>query len=155
MELLHRQDFPLEKAQPQVQPIQNKLVNCTTVRMVCLAAAVAFGSGTHLAQSEEALLLPAVDMSPALRLAQPAPGVQAQMMMSGDVVKINVDGFNRQRERDIAKDSKKLLSLAIALKIELDRSPGDELSADAIVKAKEIEKLAKDVKEKMSLTPAP
>jgi hypothetical protein len=154
MELFHRRGFLLKKAQLQVHLISNILVNRTTLRMVCLATSVALASGTYVAQSEEGLLLPSQDLRAAVSLGRVAPGVQAQMIMSGRVMKINVDGFNRQRENDIAKDSEKLLSLAIALKIELDRSPGDRLSADAIAKVKEIEKLAKDVKEKMGLTPA-
>ena len=67
--------------------------------------------------------------------------------------RINVDGFNRQREKDIANDSRKLLSLAIALKAELDNSPDARLSPDAAGNARKIEKLAHDVKRKMQMAP--
>ncbi len=86
-------------------------------------------------------------------LANACSGTNAQMLVSGRAFRINIDGFNRQRDIDIAKDSRKLLSLAIALKAELDQNPGENGSPAAVSKVEAIEKLARDVKEKMQLTP--
>lgn len=86
-------------------------------------------------------------------LANVGPRTNAQVLASGRRLNINIDGFNRQRDIDIAKDSKKLLSLAIALKAELDRNPGEEGSPAAEIDVKAIEKLARDVKDKMQMTP--
>jgi len=88
-----------------------------------------------------------------LTLANNGPGTHAQIRASGKRLKINIDGFNRQRDIEIAKDSRKLLSLAIALKAELDRNPGDNPTSAAVSKARAIEKLARDVKRKMQMTP--
>ena len=66
-------------------------------------------------------------------------------------VRVNVEAFNKKREKDIAEASRKLLLLAISLKADLERSPGSEASPEAMRKAKEIEKLAHDVKESMKL----
>lgn len=63
------------------------------------------------------------------------------------------EAFNLMREKAIANDSQKLLKLAIALKAEIDGSSGYEPSADALAKAQEIEKLAKDVKSRMAVNP--
>jgi hypothetical protein len=69
--------------------------------------------------------------------------------------RINVDAYNARRRSLLASDSRKLLSLAVALKSELRENPGEELSPDELQKVKEIEKLARDVKTQMTLTPGP
>ncbi len=86
-------------------------------------------------------------------LSNAASRINAQIRLSGRRLYVNIDGFNRQRELEIAKDSRKLLSLAIALKAELDRNPGEDCSPAAESKVKAIEKLARDVKEEMQMTP--
>jgi len=68
----------------------------------------------------------------------------------GDM-KINIEAYNKKREKDIADASRKLLSLAIALKTDLERSPDAAPSPNAVRTAREIEKLAHDVKENMKL----
>lgn len=136
----------------QLHPSQNSLVDRTAVRILCLAAAVSLVFGAYLAHSQA--LFPSEDGASALNFRDLAPGDDAQMIiMSGQDLKVNVDGFNKMREKAIASDSEKLLSLAIALKVELDRSSGDKLSRDAVSKAREIEKLARDVKTRMLLNP--
>jgi hypothetical protein len=50
------------------------------------------------------------------------------------------------RRQRLAADTTKMLQLSAELKAEVDRSPNDQLSVDAIRKAAEIEKLAHDVK---------
>jgi predicted ATPase with chaperone activity len=56
---------------------------------------------------------------------------------------------NLQRQRDIQKDTEKLLELATELKQAVDKSNADTLSLDVVKKAEQIEKLAKTVKDKM------
>lgn len=56
---------------------------------------------------------------------------------------------NLQRQQDIKKDTEKLLELATELKQAVDKSNQDTLSLDVIKKAEQIEKLAKEVKDKM------
>jgi hypothetical protein len=56
---------------------------------------------------------------------------------------------NLQRQADIKKDTAKLLELATELKQSVDKSNENTLSLDVVKKAEQIEKLAKQVKEKM------
>lgn len=60
--------------------------------------------------------------------------------------KAAVDG---ERKKQIADESTQLLSMALALKAEVDKTTKDTLSVNVIRKADEIEKLARTVKEKM------
>ena len=75
----------------------------------------------------------------------------SQELVTERPFRINVEAYNKKRERDIARASQKLLSLAVSLKAELDSHPGAELSPEAIRKAKEIEKLAHEVKDSMTI----
>ena len=54
-----------------------------------------------------------------------------------------------ERKKQISDESTRLLAMAIALKVEVDKTTKDTLSLSVIRKADEIEKLAKTVKEKM------
>jgi len=54
-----------------------------------------------------------------------------------------------ERKKQIADESAQLLTMALALKAEVDKTTKDTLSLNVIKKADEIEKLAKSVKEKM------
>jgi hypothetical protein len=74
-----------------------------------------------------------------------------QELVTDGPLRINIEAYNRKRERDITQASQKLLSLAVSLKAELDKDPGAELSRDAIEKAKAIEKLAHEVKDSMTI----
>ena len=56
---------------------------------------------------------------------------------------------NVARQKDIQKDTDKLLELATELKQYVDKTNEDILSMDVIKKAEEIEKLAHSVREKM------
>ncbi len=51
-----------------------------------------------------------------------------------------------ERRRRLNADMLKLLQLSTDLKAEIDQSSDDQLSVDALRKASEIEKLAKDIK---------
>jgi hypothetical protein len=62
------------------------------------------------------------------------------------------EAANAQRKKQISDDSAKLLTLAMALKAEVDKTNKDMLSLNVIRKADEIEKLARNVKDKMKLS---
>lgn len=53
------------------------------------------------------------------------------------------------RQKELVRDTEKLLTLAQELKAEVDKSNKDTLSIDVVKKAAEIEKLAKSVKDRM------
>lgn len=59
------------------------------------------------------------------------------------------------RKTQIADESTKLLSMAISLKAEVDKTNKDVLSINVIRKAEEIEKLAHTVKEKIKQSAGP
>jgi hypothetical protein len=56
---------------------------------------------------------------------------------------------NVDRQKQLEKDTDKLLALAKELKEEVGKSNADTLSVDVVKKAGEIEKLAKSVKDRM------
>jgi hypothetical protein len=65
----------------------------------------------------------------------------------------NTEAINEARRKLLTAESARLLELAADLRQEIEKTGKDMLSVNAIRKANEIEKLAKDVKEKMKLTP--
>jgi len=67
---------------------------------------------------------------------------------SGDVEHKGAAADNA-KQKQIADESAQLLTMALALKAEVDKTTKDTLSLNVIRKADEIEKLAKAVKEKM------
>jgi hypothetical protein len=54
-----------------------------------------------------------------------------------------------ERQKRLVADTEKLVALTTALKEQVDESNKDILSLDMIKKAEEIEKLARNVKERM------
>jgi len=84
------------------------------------------------------------------------PDINPPMMMhEGQFKQRNIDAVNAARKKELDADSAKLLALAIALKAEVDKTSKDTLSLPVIRKASEIEKLARNVKEKMTYTVGP
>ena len=69
--------------------------------------------------------------------------------------KVNFEAANTERLRQLTEESGMLLTMAMALKAEVDNTKSDKLSDNALHKADVIEKLARDVKDKMKLTVAP
>ena len=57
--------------------------------------------------------------------------------------------LNKERQEQLKKDTDRLYQLATELKQSVDKSNENVMSLDVIRKAEEIEKLAKQVKEKM------
>jgi hypothetical protein len=81
------------------------------------------------------------------------PDANDQMKMHTEEAKQqSFDAANAERKKQISDDSTRLLTLAMALKAEVDKTNKDMLSLNVIRKADEIEKLARNVKEKMKLT---
>jgi hypothetical protein len=62
------------------------------------------------------------------------------------------DAQSAERKKQLSNDSAQLLTMAMALKAEVDKTNKDMLSLNVIRKADAIEKLAHNVKEKMKLT---
>jgi nitric oxide reductase activation protein len=60
-----------------------------------------------------------------------------------------ITSAENERKKQIADESARLLTMALALKAEVDKTSKDTLSINVIRKADEIEKLARTVKEKM------
>lgn len=110
------------------------------VALVVLLAITAFLSDTSLSQG------PPVPTFP------PAPGEVPQRNKDSMSEKIERDAAkqrNIQREQDIKRDTEKLLELATELKQYVDKTNENIISLDVIKKAEQIERLAKNVKEKM------
>jgi hypothetical protein len=57
--------------------------------------------------------------------------------------------LNKQRQADIQKDTDRLLRLATELKEYVDKTDEHMLSVDVLKKAEEIDKLAKQIRDKM------
>ena len=84
------------------------------------------------------------------------PDANAQMEIHEKSAKQEkYEAANAERKKQIADESTKLLTMAIALKAEVDKTTKDTLSLNVIRKAEEIEKLAHSVKEKMKLSVGP
>jgi hypothetical protein len=127
------------------------MITCAAVA-VSAALAAGLGPPTDAIPGATGGLLEA-GQSAELKLANLTGQIEAQIMQSDGKIWPNPEAFNLRREKDIANDSQKLLKLAIALKAEIDGNSGAEPSADALVKAQEIEKLAKDLKSRMAVNP--
>jgi hypothetical protein len=93
---------------------------------------------------------PNTDKPDAVPAANRLPGPNGQMKSDDSrTTSQNVDPANAQRKKELSDDSAELLTLAVALKAEVDKTNKDTLSLNVIRKAEEIEKLAHSVKEKM------
>ena len=53
------------------------------------------------------------------------------------------------RRKRLLSDTARLVALSNELRAEVEKTPKDELSLDVVKKAAELEKLARDVKERM------
>jgi hypothetical protein len=89
--------------------------------------------------------------------AQATPNAAAQPAV--DAAKLPVEQktalAENERKKQITNDSSQLLTMALALKAEVDKTSKDTLSLNVIRKADEIEKLAHTVKEKIKQSPGP
>ena len=96
---------------------------------------------------------PNIDKPYLLPEANNLPDANTQMQMRDTKVKQqSFDEANAERKKELSDESAQLLTLAMALKAEVDKTNKDMLSLNVIRKADEIEKLAHNVKEKMKIT---
>jgi hypothetical protein len=77
------------------------------------------------------------------------PGVPPEDEAQRQMAKKQEDRRNDERQKQLVKDTQKLLELATDLKSEVDKTNKDVLSVDVVKKADEIEKLARSVKDRM------
>ena len=80
------------------------------------------------------------------RDATPASG---EMNIPPEMQREMTKRMNKDRQESLKKDTDRLFQLATELKQSVDKSNENVMSLDVIRKAEEIEKLAKQVKEKM------
>lgn len=78
-------------------------------------------------------------------LPQETQKSEGQLRLERDQAKAR----NKQRFEDLKKDTDRLLVLSTELKQYVDRADENVLSVDVIKKAEQIEKLAKNVRERM------
>lgn len=80
------------------------------------------------------------------------PDANAQMLMRERQLKQqDYEAANAERRKHIVEESDQLLTLAMALKAEVDKTDKGKPSPSLIRKADEIEKLAHNVKERMKV----
>ncbi|HEY6488328.1 MAG: hypothetical protein WCC26_02735 [Terracidiphilus sp.] len=118
---------------------------------LCALAATALLMGSALPGQQQQT--PNLDKPYLIPAANRLPDANDQMRMRDDKAKqVNFDAANAERKKQLSDDSAKLLTLAMALKAEVDKTNKDMLSLNVIRKADEIERLAHNVKDKMKLT---
>jgi uncharacterized membrane protein YhiD involved in acid resistance len=126
---------------------------------VVLAAGIGLGlaAGAGLAQSGGVQMPANVPHQVLLPAVNRVPDANDRMEMQEKTVKKQkYDAANAERLRLMNKESDALLTMAMALKAEVDNSDkSGKLSTNAIRKADAIEILARGVKEKMKLTMPP
>jgi hypothetical protein len=84
---------------------------------------------------------------PTTRTGQPTLGTTSEM--PSKIAIEQARSRNTERQKRLEDDTAKLLSLATELKDQVGKTNKDIMSVDVIKKAEEIEKLAKDVKDRM------
>ena len=115
---------------------------CAVLLITAGLACVAQDGHPPAAQSDKpgnADKMPAVSADSKSETANPAKLSRQEKAAAVDI----------ERKKQIADESTKLLSMALALKAEVDKTTKDTLSINVIRKADEIEKLARNVREKM------
>lgn len=120
------------------------------VLLVCSAAPVAIGQTTNpqaqvsQPQPKHTLLDPEIN--------RPPDANQIMLMREQQARKNHFDAANMERKRQLDEDSALLLKLAGELKIEIGKTPTEDLSPDLMRKLEDIERLAHNVQQKMKLT---
>ena len=84
------------------------------------------------------------------------PDVNDQMEMREQrIQRQNFDAANVERHKQLMQAAEMLETMAIALKAELDNTSANKVTENTLHKADTIERLARIVKERMTLTEAP
>jgi hypothetical protein len=117
------------------------------VAVVTLAGAAPSGQQVPSASPDRPALVPQ---------ANRIPDADDQMMTREPQTKEEkLEAANAEQRKRLADASAKLLTMAVALKVEVDKTNKDMLSLSVIRKAQEIEKLAHSVREEMKRTVGP
>ncbi|HEY1575511.1 MAG TPA: hypothetical protein VGF82_00360 [Terracidiphilus sp.] len=140
-------------------PVSSKVVSSTSNRLIArlLITTLALGGAGSLGMAMLSGSSKAVYVHARDEVVFPEEIFSTGALLEGQIVvenppmMVNVEAYNRKRKKDIAADSKKLLSLAIELRSEVNDDAGSMVSPDAAKKVKEIEKLARRVKESMTI----
>ncbi len=117
---------------------------CFSLCMPTVLLAAVVSLGTSLSSGVQ---LPTQPPQPGAR--HPISGPEEDNVWEQQQQKEMAKQANIQRQQEIKKDAEKLLELATELKQSVDKSNENTLSVDVVKKAEQIEKLAKNVKEKM------
>lgn len=76
-------------------------------------------------------------------------------MQEGLQHEVKYSAANAERLRQMERESENLVTMAMALKAEVDSTPANQISANAIRKAEVIERMAHGIEERMKLTITP
>ena len=147
--------------QQRLQPVESRQIPARlpgsrrhSIR-VCLLALACIETPLGFGQSN--VQAPVLQPQPSHTILRPeanrlpdANGVMA--MREQQARKLNFDAANAERKRQLTKDSTLLLKLAAELKLEIDKTSTDSPSLSMIRKAEDIERLARNVQQKMKLT---
>jgi hypothetical protein len=143
---MHSNRSPQHFHQPEALTRQRFARNLRLIGLALLGAVALFTGAVDAGQQnpDKPYLMPE---------ANRLPDKNDQMKLNEQQEKQqDFEAANTVRKKQISEDSAKLLTLAMALKAEVDKTNKDTLSLNVIRKADEIEKLAKSVKEKMKLS---
>ncbi len=120
--------------------------------LVCLFLALCMVVGVPARANAPQMTTPNQRNSP----SQPPPSIPSAAPATdpGDPFRASMEARrlkmqNDDRHKRLVADTEKLLSLSTELKDDVSKTTKNELSLDVIKKAAEIEKLARDVKERM------
>jgi hypothetical protein len=128
-------------------PIRELRSNCTVAALAVVAALAAWGQNGQPPRFANRNFFQAL----AAHTTDPLDAMEMQMGSTPPGQR-NAEAINEARRKLLAAESTRLLELAADLRLEIQKTDKDTLSVNAIRKANEIVKLAKDVKEKMKLT---
>jgi hypothetical protein len=120
-------------------------------RLLLVSATVALASVSSSGQQPSSAAAPR-----ATPVAELVAGVKVQAPAQDNAVdKSPPNPSENEKKKQINDQSTKLLTMALSLKAEVDKTTKDTLSLNVIRKADEIEKLAHTVKEKMKTAVGP
>jgi hypothetical protein len=129
-------------------PIREFRWSCIAAALLAMAALPAWGQSGQPPRFGNRNFFQAL----AARTPDPLDALQTEVESAPPGQPRNAEAINEARRQLLTAESARLLELAADLRLEIQKTDKDTLSVNAIRKAKEIEKLAKDVKEKMKLT---
>jgi hypothetical protein len=129
-------------------PTEKRSCRLTQAAGLCLLGAVVLLTGEAQTGQQQA-----PNLGKPYLIPRANPDANDQMQMRSEQAKQqSLDAASAEREKQLSDNSAKLLTLAMALKAEVDKTNKDLLSVTVVRKADEIEKLAHNVKEQMKST---